>query len=100
MPRKAAKDVPGTERFRDERRTGGGPRMHEREWHDHDEPRDLELLANSEAGDAVIEAESSGEHTGTRRRRDEVRASKSQEHRKRTVPPSKGPKKKAGTRLK
>lgn len=96
MPRKAAKDVPGTERYRDERRKGGGPRMHEREWHDHDEPHDLERLASSEAADAVIEAESSGARTGMRSRRVATRASQSHERRKRTVPPSKGPKKSPG----
>ncbi|MBV8756067.1 MAG: hypothetical protein JO257_02255 [Deltaproteobacteria bacterium] len=30
-----AKAKPGTERYRDERRSGGGPRMHGQGWHDH-----------------------------------------------------------------
>jgi hypothetical protein len=93
MARKAAKNVPGTERYRDERRKSGGPRVHEREWHDHDDPRDLERVANSEGFDAVIEAESSGERTGMHRRGIAARASQSHEKRKRSTPPGKGPKK-------
>jgi hypothetical protein len=89
MPRKPAKSVPGTERFRDERRNGG-PRMHEREWHDHEEPHELERVETSLAADAVIEAESAGERTGMHRRATGTRPELTHEHRKRTVPPSKG----------
>jgi len=92
MPRKAAKNVPGTERFRDERR-GGGPKMHGRAWHDHDEPRDLEPEVMA-APDAVVEAESSGERKGMSRSR-KTSGSQGRERRKRTVPPSKGVKKAA-----
>jgi hypothetical protein len=54
---------PGTERFRDEKRKTGGPRMHGRKWHDHAEPRTIqpEELA---APDAATEVESSGQRTG------------------------------------
>ncbi len=97
MPRKAAKNVPGTERYRDERRKGAGPRMHSREWHDHDEPRDLEPIGESVGNEAVPEAESGPEHTGMGRRRyGGTSLSQSGEHRKRTTPPSKGPKQKPG----
>lgn len=40
-----AKAKPGTERYRDERRSGGGPRMHGRTWHDHEQPHDIEKLS-------------------------------------------------------
>ncbi len=58
-----ANDKPGTERFRDERRTRGGARMHGRLWHDHDEPRSLEreYLAGA---DAVPEVEAADERQG------------------------------------
>ena len=90
MARKAAKDVRGTERYRDERRASGGPRMHQREWHDHDEPHDLELLANSEGFEAIPEVEASGNRAGMRRMYAQSPTSQGGEHRKRTVPPSKG----------
>jgi hypothetical protein len=90
MPRKRAKDVPGTERYRDERRKGGGPRMHARQWHDHDEPHDLERVSQNEGKDAVIEAESGGDRAGMGRRRMQTAGSQGRERRKRTVPPSKG----------
>lgn len=93
MARKAAKDVPGTERYRDERRSDRGPKMHEREWHNHEQPRDIESVANSEGNDAVIEAEGSGDRTGMHRRQTEARAPQSNEKRKRSVPPGKGVKK-------
>jgi len=64
--------------------------MHDREWHDHDEPHDLERVADSEGSDAVIEAESSGERTGMGTRSTGTRAATTRERRKRTVPPSKG----------
>lgn len=83
MPRKA-KDVPGTERYRDQRRTGGGPRMHARKWHDHDEPRDLEPISESAGNEARLRAESAPERTGMGRRIEQ------REKRKRTTPPSKG----------
>ena len=92
MARKAAKNVPGTERYRDERRTGGGARMHEREWHEHDAPHDLERVANSEGFDAIPEVEASGERAGMRRKQAQTPQSQGGERRKRSVPPSKGPK--------
>jgi hypothetical protein len=64
----ARKVKPGSERFRDERRTARTPRMHGRTWHDHDEPREIrpnpEELAEL---DALPEAESSGEREGMRK---------------------------------
>lgn len=96
MPRRPAKNVPGTERYRDERRKGGGPRMHSREWHDHDEPRELEPLAVSAATEAVPEVEAAPERSGMGRRR-KTTGTQGREHRKRTTPPSKGPKKKTRT---
>ena len=42
MPRKVATNVPGSERYRDERRKSGGPRMHGRAWHDHEKPTESE----------------------------------------------------------
>jgi hypothetical protein len=67
MPR--TRRTPGTERFRDEQRRGG-PRMHGRQWHDHDEPSnptpgDLEM----EELDARPQAESAPEQTGMGRGR-------------------------------
>jgi hypothetical protein len=95
MPRRPAKNVPGTERYRDERRKGGGPRMHARGWHDHDEPHDLERVADNAGNDAVIEAESGGDRTGMGRRAAAARPTQTRERRKRTVPPSKGLSKRA-----
>jgi hypothetical protein len=95
MPRRAAKNVPGTERYRDERRKGGGPRMHARGWHDHEEPHDLERVADNEGNEAVIEAESGGDRAGMGRRRMKASGSQGRERRKRTVPPGKGLSKRA-----
>ena len=39
----APKEKPGTERYRDERRSGG-PRMHGRKWHDHEQPHQVDRL--------------------------------------------------------
>jgi hypothetical protein len=94
MPRRAAKNVPGTERYRDERRKGGGPRMHARGWHDHEEPHDLERVADT-GRDALIEAESGGDRTGMGRRATGTRPGQSRERRKRTTPPGKGLSKRA-----
>ena len=91
MPRSAAAK-PGTERFRDERRKGGGPRMHSRGWHDHEEPRDLERVAQSAAVDAVPEVEAGGDRAGVGRQR-KTSGTQGRERRKRTTPPSKGRKK-------
>ncbi|HEY5922343.1 MAG TPA: hypothetical protein VIV11_11760 [Kofleriaceae bacterium] len=90
MPRKAAKNVPGTERYRDERRKDGGPRMHGRRWHDHDEPHEIERVVDNRGNDAVIEAESGGDRAGMGNRRTAARATQSRERRKRSVPPGKG----------
>jgi hypothetical protein len=95
MPRKA-KDVPGTERYRDERRKGGGPRMHARGWHDHEEPRDLERVADSVGNEAVPEVESGGDRAGVGRRRVQRATPQGKARRKRTTPVGKGPKKKPG----
>jgi hypothetical protein len=89
MPRKA-KNVPGTERYRDQRRTGGGPRMHSRKWHDHDEPRDIEPLSESVGNEALPRAESAADRSGMGRRVDD------HEKRKRMTPPSKGVSRKTG----
>jgi hypothetical protein len=89
MPRNAGKPVRGTERYRDEQRAGG-PRMHGRGWHDHDEPHELERADLNEGIDAVLEAESSGERTGMGTRSTGARPEQTSERRKRSVPPSKG----------
>lgn len=34
----------GSERARDEARSGGGPRMHGRKWHDHEQPHQIDRL--------------------------------------------------------
>jgi hypothetical protein len=78
------------ERLRDERRKDGGPRMHGRQWHDHDEPHELERVADNAGADAVIESESGGERTGMGTRRTAARAMQSRQRRKRSVPPNKG----------
>jgi hypothetical protein len=91
----AARKKPGTERFRDEKRTSGGPKMHGRQWHDHEEPKDFEPEAMAGAG-AVVEAESGGDRTGMGRRAVAARQTQSRERRKRMTPVSKGPKKKPG----
>lgn len=49
-------DKPGTERHRDEARSDGGPRMHGKEWHDDDGPRDLERVADQDTEEAPAEA--------------------------------------------
>lgn len=69
--------------------------MHEREWHDHDEPHDLEPASENEGKDALIEAESGGDRAGMGRRRMKASGSQGRERRKRTVPPSKGLSKRA-----
>jgi hypothetical protein len=57
-----AKDKPGTERHRDEAREGG-PRMHGRGWHDHEETHSAQL-ESLEAPDAVPEVEAADERQG------------------------------------
>jgi hypothetical protein len=57
-----SKDKPGTERHRDEAREGG-PRMHGRGWHDHDEAHSAELESMA-APDAVPEVEAGDERQG------------------------------------
>ena len=59
MPRN--KQKPGTERFRDEKRSDQTPRMHGRRWHDHAQKEVSPELSDL---DAVPEAESSGEREG------------------------------------
>lgn len=95
MPRKSAKSVPGTERYRDEQREEGGPRMHGRQWHDHDAPHELPRESMT-ALDAAPDVESGGARTGMGARRTGARPSQTRQRRKRSVPPSKGPKTKAG----
>lgn len=85
MPRRTSAAKPGTERYRDERRKSGGPRIHGREWHDHDKPKPLSP-ASMAGADAAPEVESSGEHMGMNRRT----------RRKRMTPVGKGPKTKPG----
>ena len=89
MPRKAVKSVPGTERFRDERRKDGGPRIHGRQWHDHDEPRDLERASMAGAGAVPDVADGSGERKGMNRSR-KTSGTGGREKRKRSVPIGKG----------
>lgn len=67
MPNKP-KSKPGTERRRDEQRRDGGPRMHGRDWHDHDELRDLQR-ERATALDAVPEVEGAPERVGMGRGR-------------------------------
>jgi hypothetical protein len=97
MPRRAsAKNIPG-ERARDERREGGGPRMHGRDWHDHDTPKPLE--PERVAGqDAAPDVESGGDRSGMGRRAVAARATQSREKRKRFVPAGKGIQTKASGR--
>ncbi len=64
MARKTGKTRRAGERRRDERRKGGGPRMHGGKWHDHPEPRDM--TPELESADALLEAEGSGEREGMR----------------------------------
>jgi hypothetical protein len=56
------KAKPGTERHRDEARSGGGPRMHGMRWHDHAEPHALDRVSNKPAGGDGVEA--ADERTG------------------------------------
>jgi hypothetical protein len=51
---------PGSERFRDEKRSVRTPRMHGGRWHDH---RPKEVVPTG-VSDALPEAESSGEREG------------------------------------
>lgn len=68
-----AKAKPGTERYRDERRSGGGPRMHGQKWHDHEQPHDVERLSGGgrpsrartgAAMEAADERRGMGKHVG------------------------------------
>jgi hypothetical protein len=60
------KDKPGTERHRDEARSGGGARMHGRQWHDHAEPHALERVGNRrpDGVEAADERQGMGKHVG------------------------------------
>jgi hypothetical protein len=90
MARTAAKDVPGTERYRDERRKGGGARMHGRKWHDHEKPTETEGELERARYKAIPEVESGGARTGMGARREGARPSQRRERRKRSVPAGKG----------
>ena len=60
MPRATStKNKPGTERYRDERRKGGGPRMHGRDWHDHEQPKEFEpeVMAAITSGRGIVTIE-------------------------------------------
>ncbi len=93
----SASRVRAGERARDEARKGGGPRMHGRNWHDHDKPKPLE--PERVAGlDSMTDVESSGDRTGMGRRSIAARPTQSRERRKRTTPVSKGIKTKASRR--
>jgi len=68
----APKAKPGTERYRDEARSGG-PRMHGRKWHDHEQPHQVDRLtggghpSGSRGGPAMEAAEERqgmGKHIG------------------------------------
>jgi hypothetical protein len=93
--RRPAKSTPGTERYRDERRSGGGPRMHGRKWHDHDNPRDLEP-AGASAAETITEGEHGGAHAGMGRVRANAKTSQGRVRRKRTAPVTKGTSRKPG----
>jgi len=51
--------------MRDQKRSASTPRMHGREWHDHDEPRDMSPELRDL--DALPEAQAGGEREGMRR---------------------------------
>ena len=67
-----AKANAGSERARDERRSGGGPRMHGRTWHDHEQPHQIDRLTGGghpgrgggTALEAADERQGMGKHTG------------------------------------
>jgi hypothetical protein len=85
----SAPRVRAGERARDEARKGGGPRMHGRDWHDHDKPKPLQ--PERVAGlDAATDVESGGDKTGMGRRSVAARAKQSNEKRKRFTPAGKG----------
>jgi hypothetical protein len=65
MPRAPAKKIAG-ERARDERRTSGGPKLHGRQWHDHETAKDFQP-ASKAGSSAIPEVEGGGEHIGMRR---------------------------------
>ena len=63
----------GSERARDERRSSGGPRMHGRKWHDHEQPHQVDRLTggghpSGPRGGAAMEAaderQGMGKHVG------------------------------------
>ncbi len=85
----AAKNKPGTERYRDERRKDAKPKMHGRQWHDHDKPKDIEPAATAGA-DAVTEGEGSQDKAGFGRRRANAKTSQGRVRRKRMTPVGKG----------
>jgi len=57
---------PGTERHRDEARRGGGPRMHGKQWHDHDDPHHLDRVGKSRPDkmEAADDRQGMGKHVG------------------------------------
>lgn len=57
---------PGTERHRDEARRGGGPRMHGKQWHDHQEAHDLDRVGRSrpDGMESADERQGMGKHVG------------------------------------
>jgi hypothetical protein len=94
MPRKAAQSVPGSERHRDEARTGGGPRMHGRTWHDQESTSEqASAEVENIVSDAAPQSEGGGEHAGMGRQR-KTSGTQGGERRKRTTPVGKGPTKK------
>ncbi len=93
----SASRVRAGERVRDEARKGGGPRMHGRDWHDHDKPKPLQ--PERVAGlDAATDVESGGDRAGMGRRAVAARPKQSREKRKRFTPAGKGIKTKASRR--
>jgi hypothetical protein len=95
--RAAAKKISGPhpgERARDEQRASGGPRMHGRDWHDHDTPKPLQPERMTGL-DSMTDVESSGDRSGMGRRSIAARPTQSRERRKRSVPIGKGVKTKA-----
>jgi hypothetical protein len=65
--------------------------MHGRQWHDHEHAKDFEPEVMAGAG-AGTDVESGGERMGIGRMHKESPTAKGHVRRKRTTPPTKGPK--------
>jgi hypothetical protein len=69
--------------------------MHGRQWHDHEQPKEITPEAMTGL-DAAPDIESSGQRAGMGRLRKNPAGSQGRVRRKRTTPPGKGPKQKPG----